>query len=54
MAAMKYVGDGRWLVGVPARDLSSDELARLPDRIRVRIKKSGLYEPARAPKEAAK
>lgn len=42
-----YRGNGRFLVGVPARDLTSDDVARLPDRLRSRLVKSGLYAPAR-------
>ena len=46
----RYRGNGRFLVGVPARDLDAGEVARLPDRLRARIKSSGLYEPVRPPK----
>ncbi|HUT76771.1 MAG TPA: hypothetical protein VM285_03740 [Polyangia bacterium] len=48
----RYVGDGRCLVGVPARDLDGEDLARLPERLRHRIKSSGLYVPVT--KKAAK
>ena len=33
MSAMKYVGDGSFIVGVPARDLSADEAERLAEMI---------------------
>ena len=38
--ALRYVGDGRWLRGIPARDLSADEVARLDSAALIR---SGLY-----------
>lgn len=41
MSAMKYVGDGSFIVGVPARDLSADEAERLAEM----IAGSPLYEP---------
>ena len=40
---MKYRGGGRFLIGVPARDLTRDEVARLPERLRSRLVASGLY-----------
>lgn len=46
---LRYRGDGRWLVGVPARDLNGDDLARLPERLRRRLVPSGLYAPATKP-----
>lgn len=50
MNSYRYRGQGRYLVGVPARDLTADEAARLPDRLRARLVKSGLYEVVRPPK----
>lgn len=47
----KYRGDGRFLVGVPARDLTSDEVARLPERLRRRLVPSGLYVHVKPAKE---
>lgn len=41
--ALRYVGDGRWLRGIPARDLSADEVARLDSAALIR---SGLYTEA--------
>ena len=38
---MKYVGKGAWLVGVPARDLSADEVKKFGLE---RLLKSNLYE----------
>lgn len=50
MTAYRYVGDGRALPGgVPARDLTSDDVARLPERLRSRLVPSGLYEPVIQP-----
>lgn len=40
---LRYVGDGRWIRGVPARDLSADEVAALDSRALIR---SGLYTEA--------
>lgn len=31
MTAFRYIGDGSYLVGVPARDLSSEEAKRFQD-----------------------
>ena len=50
MTDMKYRGRGRFLVGVPARDLTSDEVARLPEHLRRRMSASGLYEAVKPPK----
>lgn len=35
----RYTGDGRFLPGVPARDLTADEIALWPE-----AEQSGLYE----------
>jgi len=44
-ASLRYIGDGAWIRGVPARDLDSEEIARL--RLDPRsLLASGLYEPA--------
>lgn len=48
-AALRYVGDGSWLRGVPARDLEPDEVARFD---RKALLASGLYTEA-APASAA-
>lgn len=37
---MKYVGKGAWLIGVPARDLSADEVRFYG---KDKLEKSGLY-----------
>lgn len=42
---LSYRGQGRFLVGVPARDLSADEIRKLPERLRARLIPSGLYAP---------
>jgi hypothetical protein len=41
--ALLYVGDGAWIRGIPARDLSADEAARLDSSALIR---SGLYTEA--------
>ncbi len=43
MSDWQYRGQGRYIVGVPARDLSAAEVAQLPERTRARLVKSGLY-----------
>lgn len=50
---MRYVGKDAFHVGIPARDLTREDIARLPDRLRRRVEKSGLYAPVKAmkPKE---
>lgn len=42
--AYKYVGDGTYLPGVPARDLSKDEFDALSDEQKETLKQSGLYK----------
>ena len=57
---LRYRGKGRFVVGVPATDLSADDVARLggadPAAFRARLIKTGVYAPALpekpAPKEA--
>ena len=42
-SAMRYIGDGAFCIGVPARDLTADEWAALtPDQ---REQAASLYEP---------
>ena len=41
--ALRYVGDGRWIRGVPARDLTADEAARFDTDA---LMASGLYRTA--------
>lgn len=59
MTALRYRGKGRFIVGVPATDLTSDDIARLagpvnPAKIRVALIATGLYEsvPKPTPKSA--
>lgn len=40
----KYVGNGEFLGGVPARDLEDGDWARLDDARRELVEKSPLYE----------
>lgn len=40
VSALLYVGDGAWIRGIPARDLTADEVARLDSAALIR---SGLY-----------
>ena len=52
MTTHRYIGEGRHHVGIPARDLTRDDLARLPGRLRQRLEASGLYVPVtRKPKQ---
>lgn len=44
MGAMRYVGDGAFFVGVPARDLTAEEAERYGEI----IAGSSLYEPVGA------
>lgn len=50
LTPMEYVGQGVGLIGVPARDLTVDDVARLPDRLIRRLTSSGLYRPIRPAK----
>ena len=43
VSGLRYVGDGRWIRGIPARDLSADEAAGLDSSALIR---SGLYTKA--------
>jgi hypothetical protein len=50
MSGLKYVGQGEWLPGVPARDLTDEEAAQYPEAA-----KSRLYEadtPKKQPRKA--
>lgn len=49
MAGLKYVGDGEWIEGVPARDLSEEEVKAHKDAIEATQETTGrvLYEPAK-------
>ncbi len=38
--ALKYIGDGSFLVGIPARDLTSDEVKTYNEKL---LLDSGLY-----------
>ena len=50
MSAMRYVGNGSFLIGVPARDLSAEEAGRYAET----IADSGLYEPMVEPVAAVR
>jgi len=38
---MKYIGNGNWLPGIPARDLTEQEVKRFGEKMLIA---SGLYE----------
>lgn len=40
----KYVGDGTYLQGVPARDLTKEDVDQLSDEQKSDVTKSGLYK----------
>lgn len=44
-----YIGKGNFVDGVPARDLTSHDWARLDEDARVAVERSGLYR--RAPRQ---
>lgn len=44
---MRYVGDGSFIVGIPTRDLTEEEVSRFGYR---RLLATGLYEVIRKPK----
>lgn len=50
-AALHYVGDGSYIYGVPARDLSADEAAQYADKINANAKVTG--QPLYAPSDSA-
>jgi hypothetical protein len=44
MAKLRYVGDGTWIRGVPARDLTDDDLKALPAGVTPKsLVANGLY-----------
>jgi hypothetical protein len=53
--AMKYVGQGAFIHGVPARDLNDDEAKRFGDEIREQQALTGLvmYEEVQAVRKVA-
>ena len=57
MSALVYVGDGRFLPGIPAADLTADQVAVIARKrglsftaMRARLVASGLYALARSRK----
>ena len=40
----KYVGNGSWVVGIPARDISADEFAAMDAGDQATVKGCGLYK----------
>lgn len=42
---IKYVGNGSYFAGIPARDLSDEEFAALPENHQQALLSSGLYAP---------
>lgn len=48
--ALRYVGDGRWIRGVPARDLSPEEAVRFDQDA---LLASGLYRTAEGRRAAS-
>ncbi len=45
-AVLSYIGAGGYLQGVPARDLTAADLARLDDETKNALEASGLYQKA--------
>ena len=41
--SLRYVGDGDYILGVPARDLTKDEFEALSEAQKKQCKESGLY-----------
>lgn len=57
MRGLVYIGDGRFLPGIPATDLSAAQIAAIardrgqtPGYLRAWLVTSGLYAPARSAK----
>jgi hypothetical protein len=49
MAKLRYVGDGEWIRGVPARDLTDDDLKALPKGLGPKtLVATGLYAESKA------
>jgi hypothetical protein len=54
--AMKYIGDGAWIHGVPARDLTNEEEKQHADLIAEQEQITGikLYEAVKAKRKSRK
>ena len=44
----RYVGDGQYLPGIPARDLTDEDVAALDDARRAEVAAAAIYEAAKA------
>lgn len=51
---VKYIGDGAYFHGVPARDLTDEEFAALPEAQQQALLASGLYTQGSAPTRGKK
>jgi hypothetical protein len=47
MSKLVYIGNGRWIVGIPARNLSADEVAQHGEDF---LLETGLYKKPAPPK----
>lgn len=43
-SGVHYIGAGRWLNGIPARDMSADEWGAIDPELRAQALALGLYE----------
>ena len=44
----RYTGDGDYIPGIPARDLTAADLEALPKHLREGVDAAGIYEPVRS------
>jgi hypothetical protein len=49
----RYIGDGAYLPGIPARDLTDEDLAELTEEQRAAVAASAIYEDAGGKKPKA-
>lgn len=42
---IKYTGNGNYFAGIPARDLTDEEFAALPESVQQTLLDSGFYVP---------
>ena len=49
----RYVGDGDYVPGIPARDLSAAEWKKISETVREQLVEAGLYRPVSSKSKAS-
>ncbi|MCY4122544.1 MAG: hypothetical protein OXG72_16660 [Acidobacteria bacterium] len=50
----RYTGDGDYIPGIPARDLTAEDVEQLAPRLLSDVNASPLYEPVKAPRRRSR